>query len=352
MATLTTATPRNAEPVELRRALDMVDFFAGLVEAASLNRMAIAARGTNIPVVIVAGFLGAGKTTLMRHVLTANHGMKIAAMVNDFAALNIDAALIAEVSGDVTALANGCVCCSLSGGIARGLTGIIDRPETLDAVLIEASGVSDPAGIALVAGTLRGISLDCIVTVVDAAENPVLNDWLGLLARQVAPANLVLLNKTDLVDAKHVNEQVAHLAKLAPNAQILRTVNCAVPPAVIFQTSGRRAFIDDQTAPTEGHDFKTMILTPTKPVDRAALEDTLRTLPDGIVRIKGFVNLIDGDDRPELLQCVGRRWSWHPAPVESCIAKLVVIGQTSAMSGENILRHFGPLGFKRDEASN
>lgn len=205
MATLTTATPRNADPVELRRALDTVDFFAGLVEAASLNRMAIAARGTNIPVVIVAGFLGAGKTTLMRHVLTADHGMKIAAMVNDFAALNIDAALIAEVSGDVTALANGCVCCSLSGGIARDLTGIIDRPEPLDAVLIEASGVSDPAGIALVAGTLCGISLDCIVTVVDAAENPAQTDWQGLLARQVAPANLVLLNKTDLVDAKHVS---------------------------------------------------------------------------------------------------------------------------------------------------
>lgn len=341
-----TVTPRNADPRELRRALDEADFFAGLVEAAALNRQRTVARSGTLPVVIVTGFLGAGKTTLMRHLLTAGHGMKIAAMVNDFAALNIDAALISDVSDDTTALANGCICCSLSGGVARGLAEIAARPDAVDAVLVEASGVSDPAGIAQVAATVDGISLDCIVTVVDGAEAPRAGDWDSLLARQVGPANLVLLNKTDLVGPADLEALEQRLSKLAPQAQILRTVDCAVPPVVIFESASPPKPVTETSPPLADHGFRTLALTANHPIERNLFEDALKHLPDGIVRIKGFVRFAGAHEAPLLFQCVGRRWTWHTAPDPSLETRLVVIGHSGVMTAQNTLDHFKQLGME------
>ena len=346
MGNRATATPRNAEPHELRRALDEADFFAGLVEAAALNRQRTVARSRALPVVIVTGFLGAGKTTLMRHLLTADHGMKIAAMINDFAALNIDAALISDVSDDTTALANGCICCSLSGGVARGLAEIAARSEPVDAVLVEASGVSDPAGIAQVAATVDGISLDCIVTVVDGAEAPGAGDWDNLLARQVAPANLILLNKTDLVGLADLEALEQRLSKLAPQAQILRTIDCAVPPVVIFESASEPKIGGRASPPLAGHGFKTLTLTAKQPVARGPFEDALRHMPDGIVRIKGFLRFADAPKTPMLLQCVGHRWTWRAAPDPTLENRMVVIGRSDVMKDQNTLDHFKHLGME------
>jgi G3E family GTPase len=344
MAQTATATPRNADPTELRRALDTVDFFAGLVEAAAINRQKSVARSVNIPVVIVSGFLGAGKTTLMHHLLTADHGMKIAAMVNDFAALNIDEALISDVSDDTTALANGCICCSLSGGVARSLAEIEARPEPVEAILVEASGVSDPAAIAQVANTVDGIALDCIVTVVDAADFQTDTTWRTLLVRQVAAANLVLLNKTDLVPAAALDATVAQRAVMAQNAQILRTINCAVPPAVVLENAIQPDVALNTAAHHSDHGFATVILEAHEPIDRASVEAVLKDLPDGIARLKGFLQLKDAPQTPLLLQCVGRRWTWHTAPEPSVKTGLVVIGKSDVLSDPNILEGFRRIG--------
>lgn len=352
MGTRATATPRSADPIELRRALDSADFFAGLVEAAGLNRDRTAARAKALPVVIVTGFLGAGKTTLMRHLLTANHGLKIAAMVNDFAALNIDAALIADVSDDTTALANGCICCSISGGVARGLAEIAARDEAVDVVLVEASGVSDPAGIAQVACTVEDVSLDCIVTVVDAAETPQNSNGNALLERQIAPANLILLNKTDLVAPADLDALNARLSKSAPNAQILRTVNCAVPPVIIFECASEPTSAVEHSATMPDHGFKTTVLTALNPIDRLLFKSTLDQLPDGIARVKGFLSFTDAPEVPMLVQGVGRRWSLRAAPGQHLETSLVVIGRSDVMSSPNVLERFTSLGLDLRTLSN
>lgn len=339
-----TTTPKNTTPAELRRALDTVDFLSGLVEVAALNRTRSDMRRAALPVVVVSGFLGAGKTTLMRHLLTAGHGMKIAALVNDFAALNIDAALIANVTGDTTALDNGCICCSLSGGVARALSEISEREEPVDAVLVEASGVSDPAGIAHVASAVDGVTLDCIVTVVDAAENTGSTGWDDLLQRQVAPANLVLLNKTDLLSAPEVDAIAARLAALAPRAQIFRTSHCAVPPVIIFDAASAPALIGTEGGGRQDHGFATMLFSAAQPIERVEIEALLNNIPSGILRLKGFVRLAEAPETAMLLQCVGPRWRWQEAPEAPSGSKLVMIGQTSTMDPDSIEQHFAPLG--------
>lgn len=330
----------RASPAEYLRAFDTLDTLVGMVEAVSLNRARTQASTVAVPVVIVAGFLGAGKTTLLRHLLTAKHGLKIAAMVNDFAALNIDAALISEVSDDTTALSNGCVCCSLSGGVARGLAQIAARPEPADAILIECSGVSDPAGIAQVAASVQGVRLDSIVTVVDAATSQRPTAWDHLLTRQVAPATLVLVNKADLMSVESVEQVEKRLRGIAPRARMLGMVECTVPAAFILDAA-MPPVVEGHAHPVR-HDFATRVLTAPPRLTRIQVETALAHVPDDVLRIKGFL-AVDGETR--LLQCVGRRWAWHPVAEESPERALVVIGQHHAEVDAFCLAQLVPIGF-------
>lgn len=337
---------RNIPNAEYIRAFDTLERLVGMLEAASLQT-GRSKHDDKLSVVIVTGFLGAGKTTLMRHLLTARHGLKIAAIVNDFAALNIDAALIAEVSEDTTMLANGCICCSLTGNVARSLFAIASRETPVDAVLIEASGVSDPAGIAQVAAAVDGITIDCIVTVVDAAENSETAESEFLLERQVAPASLVLLNKTDLIPQPDADALAQRLSALAPKAQVLRTVQCAVPPVVIFEGVRTPAFWSIVDAsPRQEHGFTTLVLESRRPVQRRDMDRLLQEMPEGIVRIKGFVMLADSTESVFLLQVVGKRWSWQPAPKTYPGCKLVIIGRSKVMDEASVRQHFASLGFE------
>lgn len=310
------------------RAFDTLDALIGIIEAARLNKSAARKKEGTIPVVIVAGFPGAGKTTLVRHVLNSDHGLTIAALVHYFAALNIDAALIADVTEDTTALANGCICCSLSSGVAQSLAQIAARPATVDAIMIEASGVSDPAGIAQVAHSVDQIALDCIVAVVDAAETTLGKpDHDYLLERQVSGANLILVNKTDLVSKEEAERTVGAVAKLAPKAQILRASHCAVPTSVIFDS------------------YDTLMLVAPHPVARGNVEACLAALPEGILRMKGFLWLSDAPESPILLQAVGRRWTWHSAPHAEIDTGLVVIGKSESIRASKPDGLFERMGF-------
>ena len=161
--------------------------------------------GQRLPFTVIGGFLGAGKTTLLNHWLRHADGQRLAVLVNDFGALNIDAGLIKAHSGDTIALTNGCVCCQIGDDLSMALIGVLQQRERFDAVVVEASGVSDPWRIAQLGLADPALALDGVIVVVDAAAlpgqaaDPLLADTLQ---RQVARADLVIVNKTDLADTR------------------------------------------------------------------------------------------------------------------------------------------------------
>ena len=160
-----------------------------------------ASGATRTPLTVLGGFLGAGKTTLVNALLRQASGLRLTVLVNDFGSVNIDAALIATASGDTIALTNGCVCCAVSDDFAAGLAAALDRRPAPDHLLIECSGVADPAAMAAIAQVDPELTLAGVVVLADATSvaarlaDPLLVDTLR---RQLRAAELLVLTKTDL----------------------------------------------------------------------------------------------------------------------------------------------------------
>jgi len=340
----------RATPGDYAKAYDTLQFLLGAVEAEALGSLKVRPPGDKIPLAIIAGFLGAGKTTLMRRLLTANHGLRIAAVINDFADLNIDASLVSAVSDDTVALANGCICCSQSGGALRVLTSICERPVPPDLILLEASGIADPWALGQLSAMLPGIRLDCVTTVVDGSAVSVGDTVDYLRDRQVSAADLVLLNKMDLVDRDDAGTVVAEIERASPRAGIIRTTDCAVPYQVVFDAmNGACAAIEDAGDGDFGDDaFLAQEFVAEQAVNRDALERVLVGLPAGVLRAKGFIRLCDDAELYSVLQLVGRRWRWETAPRQTeGPGRLVVIGLRQAVDDDAIANAFSRIGLLR-----
>ena len=160
-----------------------------------------------IPVTILTGFLGAGKTTLLNRILNGNHGLRVAVLVNDFGSINIDAELIVGVESNVISLASGCICCTIRDDLVETVLQTLNRPERPECILLEASGVAQPYGIALAFNnpSLRDrIRLDSILCVVDAEQVFAAPEMMELKISQMACADMVILNKVDLADSDQI----------------------------------------------------------------------------------------------------------------------------------------------------
>ena len=202
----------------------------------------------SVPVVLVAGFLGSGKTTVVNHLLAHAEGRRIAAVVNDFGAINIDAELITSAAGGVVSLSNGCICCSLEGDLLRTLAVLLRRDPRPEVIVIETSGVADPTDIVrnLMDPVIwREAQLETVLCVVDATLSAAMLDD-ALLRSQVRAADVVALSKVDLADpANHARVRDAVLA-MRPAVVLVDAPHGEVPAALLFPSG-----VDRVPAPRE-----------------------------------------------------------------------------------------------------
>ena len=265
---------------------------------------------------VIGGFLGAGKTTLLNHVLRHAGGSRIAVLVNDFGAVNIDAELIAWRDGETVALANGCICCGLSGGLVEVLPPLLARVPPLDHVVVEASGVADPRAVAAYA-TLPGFRPDGVLVVVDAetirthaADARIGTQVMG----QLSAADLLVVTKGDLVGAREVADVRAWLDDRVGPTPVVEAVDGRVPAEVVLgpvASAGRGAGTPWTVDPHHTDAYETGLYQSQGPLDLAPLEALLVDRPTGVVRVKGVVRLVESPATRTVVQAVGRRHRLH-----------------------------------------
>ena len=205
--------------------------------------MTVSHESEKIPVTVLTGYLGAGKTTLLNRILSEPHGKHYAVVVNEFGEIGIDNELVIGADEEVFEMNNGCICCTVRGDLIRIIEGLMKRKGRFDAIIVETTGLADPAPVAQTffvdEDVKEAARLDAVVTVADAK-------WLSQRLRdapeaknQIAFADVIIINKTDLVTAAELGEVEARIRAINPYASLHRAKNCDVPLADVLE---RRAF--------------------------------------------------------------------------------------------------------------
>ncbi|HRF94408.1 MAG TPA: GTP-binding protein, partial [Aggregatilineales bacterium] len=285
-----------------------------------------------IPMTIISGFLGAGKTTLLNHILHGNHGLKIAVLVNDFGSINIDSQLVVGIEGETVSLSNGCICCTIRGDLLQEVVKLVRRADPPEYLIIETSGVSDPVAVAntfLMPEVKPVIRLDSILTVVDGEQLlDQKEDNQELAINQIAVADIIVLNKVDLVSVDELATIRNTIRTISPDARILEVTHGKVPlelvlgvgkyaPEKVAQRTEKDVHVhdvdeehdhdhhhhddDEHDDHEHTHDHSTVFSTWSWATDKSLslqkLREMFEELPITIYRAKGVIYLADVPNR-------------------------------------------------------
>jgi G3E family GTPase len=315
---------------------------------------ATAAPKEPIHLTVIGGFLGAGKTTLLNQLLRDPAGRRLAVLVNDFGAINIDAELIQSRDGEILSLENGCICCGVAGDFIAALALLRDREDPPEHVIVEASGVADPGAIVAL-GDMPGYRRDAAVVVADAetvrerAEDELTRHQVR---GQLRAADLIVLNKTDLVDAEHLADTRTWVREVVgESTAIVEAAFGAVPTDVVLGITPKStadAGHHAEHAHEHDHDhahgaphasFDTWSWRDDTAISGAALVEAIKALPGGVVRAKGLLYLREDAAHRYVMQVVGRRYSvqldraWGD---ETPASQLVIIGLPGSIDEQHL----------------
>ncbi len=299
-----------------------------------------------LPAAIITGFLGAGKTTLINYILKNKKGWKIAVLVNEFGEVGIDNQLILRTKENIIELSNGCICCQVRGDVIETILKILKKYRNLDYFIIETSGVANPIPVAqtfFLQELQPFIELDAIITVVDALHFKE-NLKRGNGEDQIKAADIIILNKTDLIKKETIEKIKKEMRYIAPKARMIETQNSEVK-LELFLNVGQfdvQRFLDDEGKwKEEDHEHDKLgnhiekegiisfLFHSEKPLDIAKFQRFAQNLPDNILRSKGIV-YFKGLENKAVYQHVGRRIdvkTEQPWGKEKKQTQIVFIGQ-------------------------
>lgn len=311
-----------------------------------------------IPVTVIGGYLGAGKTTLLNHLLSTT-SQRLAVLINDFGDINIDVDLIESHDGETLSLANGCICCSLVDGFSSALDTVLAVEPAPERIVVEASGVADPATVAAYTHG-NGLRPDATIVVADAEQIRVRarDEYVGdTVLGQLRSAEVLVLNKADLVSAAELDACRQWLSDVTDGAAVVEATHAQVSEAVLFDTAidtssmssrsmSSRSMSSRPTAPpvassahaNDGPDHRSWTIRFDQPVSDDELEQAMAELEADVVRAKGMVWLTAAPHRRHLLQRVGQRWTvddlgpW-PAETEPTTEIVVIAAGASDSAG-------------------
>jgi len=274
--------------------------------------MVTATSSSSVPVTVLTGYLGAGKTTLLNRILTHEHGLKVAVIVNEFGEVGIDNQLVIDTDEEIFEMNNGCICCTVRGDLIRIISNLMRRRNKFDHLVIETTGLADPAPVIqtfFVDEDMRDqMQLDAVVTVVDAKH--IWDHWDSSEAQeQIAFADVILINKTDLVTPEQLDELEKRIRLMNAMAKIYRTRNAELEMDALLGVKAfdlKRALeIDPQFLSEDAHEHDESVysvaLVESGELDGEKLQHwmsrLLQTQGPDIFRMKGILNLAGEDHR-------------------------------------------------------